>query len=645
MENMQESVVSYGRMCRRIEAAMAEITELEQIKNQYGIYQKKKESLGNIQYRLDKLNILQKKQQITETMERIALWRQDVLSARAAQQELEEKMEACKKEHEEVCEQISGSGYSRLEEQLKNVQEHLKLLERSVSRLQSVSARLTDWEEVDVVSNQVLWDIEKFQSGDIAGAELERLKKSLQEVEEETKKEVQAAAGEIRALNKEKEILENDLAELRMGKKAYPRELESARSEISRKLYDRYKKNIPVRVLADLLDIRDETWRNAIEGYLGANKLCLLVEPGYVQAAMEIYEQLDKKKYWRVSLVDTEKVMEGNWVRKEHSLAEEIETKEDYVKAYIDFLLGNVMKCDSIQKLRQCRIGVTADCMLYKSFQLRRMNPENYTRNAFIGEKSRKQRQKELLAHLEELSASLQEYEKQEQEGRKILSLEFLKDTVEEYQNLLTSAREKKEKEKQKKRIQKQLEEISSETLEQLKQRRETLLQEQKKLEDELDESKYKSRRKEEQIEKETQENIARNEEVLVMEQNLRGSKQDASVFEAYLEKHKNPRFDRLMEETASEVARAQQESQEERNKLVDVRSEYLRNHPKRDFSASVEENDAYEKLLEELACEELEEYRQKAGEQAKAAVEHFKEDFVYKIRSAIKEALSLIHI
>lgn len=59
----------------------------------------------------------------------------------------------------------------------------------------------------------------------------------------------------------------------------------------------------------------------------------------------------------------------------------------------------------------------------------------------------------------------------------------------------------------------------------------------------------------------------------------------------------------------------------------------------KRDFSASAENNDDYDSLLSELSCNELEEYQKKAAEQAKAAVEHFKEDFVYKIRSAIKEA------
>lgn len=43
---------------------------------------------------------------------------------------------------------------------------------------------------------------------------------------------------------------------------------------------------------------------------------------------------------------------------------------------------------------------------------------------------------------------------------------------------------------------------------------------------------------------------------------------------------------------------------------------------------------------MEILECDHLEEYRQIAAEQARSAVEHFKDDFMFKIRSAIREAL-----
>ena len=52
-----------------------------------------------------------------------------------------------------------------------------------------------------------------------------------------------------------------------------------------------------MQILADLLEIRDEKWHNAVEGYMGNNKLLLIVEPKYAKAAMDIYQEMDKKKF------------------------------------------------------------------------------------------------------------------------------------------------------------------------------------------------------------------------------------------------------------------------------------------------------------------------------------------------------------
>lgn len=132
-------------------------------------------------------------------------------------------------------------------------------------------------------------------------------------MQKEAEKDRQEASAEIRSMNKEADVLEKELAELKLGKKAYPRELELARSEIARKLSEQTGKNIQVRIFADLIDIKDETWRSAIEGYLSWNKLALIVEPAYVKQAMEVYETLDEKRFFRVSLVDTEKLMQEEW--------------------------------------------------------------------------------------------------------------------------------------------------------------------------------------------------------------------------------------------------------------------------------------------------------------------------------------------
>src|SRR5699024_6338691 len=106
--------------------------------------------------------------------------------------------------------------------------------------------------------------------------------------------------------------------------------------------------------------IRDEKWRNALEGYLGWNKLTLMVEPAYAAQAMEAYEGLDAARFSHVALADTGKLSEQEFSARSGSLAEEVECREKYVKNYVNFLLGDVNKCEAIEQLRQCRVGVTA---------------------------------------------------------------------------------------------------------------------------------------------------------------------------------------------------------------------------------------------------------------------------------------------
>ena len=97
---------------------------------------------------------------------------------------------------------------------------------------------------------------------------------------------------------------------------------------------------------------------------MGNNKLLLIVEPKYAKAAMDIYQEMDKKKFFRAAILDTEKVMEEEHIVRQGALAEEVKAKEKYVQSYINFFLGNVMKCENIEELRECRIGVTPDLSL-----------------------------------------------------------------------------------------------------------------------------------------------------------------------------------------------------------------------------------------------------------------------------------------
>lgn len=639
IEEMQESVQLYGRMCRKIEAAMEEIRELGAIEEAYQSYVGEKEKQEALHYRQEKLRVLQLSEEIKKTQEQLGLWQRDLELLKEKEQETEQESAELEGQYHELNMQLTDTGYALLEEKLRNLEDASVRLARSEEKWKSLGEALTAWEEVESVSNQALNDIEKFRRGRMTAEEIARLKKALAEVHDEADTEQREASSEIRILKKEARLIEGELSELRSGKTAYPKELSFARSEIEQQLYERLGKRIPVRILADLLEIRDEKWRSAIEGFLGFNKLGLIVEPKYVREAMAVYETLDPKKYWRVSVVDTDQLMKEEHHAKPGALSEEVKASESYVKAYVDFLLGNVQKCEDTEELRKCRIGVTADCRLYQNFQLRRLNPDNYTKLAYIGEKSKQQRQKELSAQAEKLFARIEGFQKAEEAAQKILSQEYLPDATEEYQRLLADIKEKQQKEKELSELRIRMEELGSGIVEELKAKRTEITKKQGTVKEELEQVKHRIWEKERALENGKAGLTGKNEELFEAERKLRGSKKDEEAFAAYMETRQNPRYGRLLEETAGAMARGEEACEKQKSLLIEVRTAYLKKHPQRDFSASAEDNSDYQRLLSELQCGELEEYRKRAASQAKSAVEHFKEDFIFKIRSAIREA------
>ena len=79
------------------------------------------------------------------------------------------------------------------------------------------------------------------------------------------------------------------------------------------------------------------------------------------------------------------------------------------------------------------------------------------------------------------------------------------------------------------------------------------------------------------------------------------------------------PNFDYLRQQRMAERTPMENARNHAFSDLVDRRTIYLRNYPNRTFSATIWENDPYDRLLESLSCDELEEYR--AGSKRTGAV------------------------
>lgn len=639
IEGMQESVMQYGRMRNKIESTLKEIEELTKIEESFFSYQEKKQEEESWAYRTGRLEILQLQRKLEEIKDRKSQDQQEMEKQRIQEEKIQEEISEIQKRYEEIIVKIAQTGYEEVANRLKETNQFLEHLSGSKSALEKTMDAMEQWKEQEMVSNQMLQEIENFCKYRISEEELENLQENFAAIKKELEEERSDIRSSLKALKGEQKAIHEELENLKQGKKSYPRELEEARYYIRTELQKRAGKFVNVRILADLLEVKDETWHNAVEGYLGNHKLALMVEPEYAKEAIQIYESMDKKKFHRAAVIDTEKLMAHQHGAKSGSLAEEVVVKEDYVRSYVDFLLGNVQKCENVEELRNYPVGITSDCMLYKSFRIQFINPENYTSRACIGENSLRKRRKQLEEKMGVLEKKRLPLEEELIRIGTLLEMDYLERSAGDYFRMMKDIRTIGEKEKERETLQEQLFRLKEENVDRLEREKQSVREEQSAKETVLETVRREIWRRERKVQEADSEYRGISEELMAKEQAFVENPRYAEAFRAYLESRRSVNYDYLKSQCIKEQIRCGGERENRYQELVEIRSEYLRNYPHRTFSASVTDNREYEQLLEKLGCDHLEEYREKANLQAKAAIQHFKEDFIYKIRSAIKEA------
>ena len=195
------------------------------------------------------------------------------------------------------------------------------------------------------------------------------------------------------------------LANLQKNIKDYPRGLLQFKERLTAELGQQVGCTVKIDILADVLELADENWRGAVEGYLNTQKFYLLVDPAYYKKALSIYDQL-KKELGNSSfgLVDVGKLREREKINPwGNSLAKKIETNNKLARSYIDYLLGRVVCCTRVEQLRDYKTAITADGMLYQGYVARLIRRE-LMEDVFIGRRAislRIARLKEELSQIE----------------------------------------------------------------------------------------------------------------------------------------------------------------------------------------------------------------------------------------------------
>lgn len=455
-------------------------------------------------------------------------------------------------------------------------------------------------------------------------------------------------SAELKILNEKKKELESHIEQLKKGIMPYPQKAEKLKQVIRDELQKKYGSEIPVDFLADKIEITDEEWHNAVEGYLNTQRMNIIVPPQYFMDAYRIYKKVrDEEKIFEYAIVDLQKVYEDAPKPMKKSLAEIVKSKDNYVRAYIDFLLGKVIRCDSDDKIRDFRTSVTKDCMLYHNYAVKPLNPKAYE-FPYIGRYSIEIQITKFRQHLEEKNAELMHKSEIYSAvapivtGEWFLAENYISSAVVSAFNNYENRSECKEKLLE---IQQTLDKINFFWLEEMD----------KKISAKKSEIDSAVKEKEDTIQfisdykHERDDTFSR----IIPETEHKISEIKCKIDMEYSEEYRNnegiPRYSSELAECGSPSAVADKFTSPVKGtaslisagekELVEKRNEYNMSEQASFRVSDVSNNDEYDEAYRKIRDYELPNYREKIEKAKNDAMEQFKSDFIYKLRANIQSA------
>mgnify|MGYP005776965441 FL=1 len=226
----------------------------------------------------------------------------------------------------------------------------------------------------------------------------------------------------LRERQTEREQLEGEIQRLKRKKLSYPEAVERL-TEAVREEFQRLGRKAEPHVLCEVMEIADESWRNAVEGYLNTQRFYILVEPENFDIALGIYDRLRReKKAYGAGLINTQH-MEDFDEAPEGTLAQTVTSKNKYARRYINMVLGKVKMCQRYEDLKKYSTSITRECMRYQNKVASAIKPEIF-RVPFIGKNAFKVQLEQAEKKREVLNEELEMLQE------KIKNLEFAADPL-----------------------------------------------------------------------------------------------------------------------------------------------------------------------------------------------------------------------
>lgn len=565
---------------------------------------------------------------------------------------LAEKQEQCKKKVQElsasreeaqqkliqVSADLKASDLGGKQQQYEELDERSRMLADNTRQWQKILQGMKNWEEDDVItdyiSNPVLNMIAELNQGRVTEELCQNLHLKIESAKQNIEDEVEDYSDQRREIGKQLKEKKRLVDDMKHDRKPYDENLRSARSALSQQLSDRYGQTVKVQIFADLFDVQEEEWKNAIEGRMGRLKHSLITEPQYAHEAAVLFRNM--KQYENVDLINSKAIADSKPDCMEGSLYEAVKTQEAYVDVCLKRYLGHIIKCRSVEELEQVRDGVTPDCYSYSNFIFRHLKKKDYTTRACIGRRVSKARLAEYEKDVEELSRQEMQLDDLLRRLKEARDFECLKDEPSHYVKLSRAGEDLARVNKKKMELEETIRSLREGVYKELEEKEQSLQKQVKMVQEELDQTQGELARLGSRIGELSGENESRRQQ---LEEKLQGYVPNEALEQEVWELLKKQSGQAVINRKKAQVADLEEKEQVQAETLRAARNRYIFAYPAGPFNGAETSNEAYEKLLEKYLTDFEPAYEEEFEKKCASIYKSLRENVIATIHGDIKAA------
>lgn len=418
---LRENVRTYQELQYTLEKIKLRMGRLEKIEGLYRQIEDGTQKDKMYEYFLDRIEADILAEEIKGLEEKIAYenyrlesWNKEITASKKEKEERQEIRDGLYTElasdKDFIARDEQKKKLQMLEERQKYLQQEKALLMESVDRAKTEVNRLLKVPDVDGCIRKYAVQLEELEKS----VQIHELKDTLQKViayKNHMSGKVYKRRAELdislRELTGEKKEWDIKIENLMKKKLSYPEEVTGVIGAI-REEFARIGRRPEPRILCEMLEITDESWRNAVEGYLNTQRFYILVEPDNFDIALGTYDRLRReRRTYGVGLINTQNLEQYD-TAPEGSLATVVASGNKYAKRYINMVLGKVTMCGHYSQLKKYRTAITKECMRYQNHVASAIRPSIYE-TPYIGKNAIRVQLEQAKAKREEIMGRLLE--------------------------------------------------------------------------------------------------------------------------------------------------------------------------------------------------------------------------------------------